>query len=203
MVEGGWLILDKPLQDVQFASTFRCTGGCRAGVMLRTQSTSQGIQGVYVALPEGENPAAEHPAAPFSETARGSKLDSTAMTARISASFSLSVTTKSMSATRAMRNRTMGLPSAPFIGEVPAPSHLLGPEAHQVTRQHRVSQVLRVPARVVVVQIPEQAVIRHQREHLAGEGRVSLRRRDRRQGTGQALRKIVLYVVAVGRVGRA
>jgi hypothetical protein len=56
--EGGWLILDKPLQDVQFASTFRCTGGCRAGVMLRAQSTAEGIQGVYVALPEGENPAA-------------------------------------------------------------------------------------------------------------------------------------------------
>ena len=28
---GGWLILDKPLQDVEFASTFRCTGGCQAG----------------------------------------------------------------------------------------------------------------------------------------------------------------------------
>jgi hypothetical protein len=55
--EGGWLILDKPLQDVQFASTYRCTGGCRAGVMLRTQSTEQGIQGVYVALPDGQNPA--------------------------------------------------------------------------------------------------------------------------------------------------
>ena len=56
--EGGWLILDKPLQDVQFASTFHCAGGCRAGVMLRAQSTADGIQGVYVALPEAENPAA-------------------------------------------------------------------------------------------------------------------------------------------------
>jgi hypothetical protein len=56
--EGGWLILEQPLQDVQFASTFRCTGGCRAGVMLRTHATPEGIQGVYVALPEGENPAA-------------------------------------------------------------------------------------------------------------------------------------------------
>jgi hypothetical protein len=57
-LEGGWLILDKPLQDVQFASTFRCVAGCRAGVMLRTQSTPHGIQGIYVALPEGDNPAA-------------------------------------------------------------------------------------------------------------------------------------------------
>jgi hypothetical protein len=55
--EGGWLILDRPLQDVDFASTFRCTGGCRAGVMLRTQTTEQGFQGVYVALPDGQNPA--------------------------------------------------------------------------------------------------------------------------------------------------
>src|SRR4051794_1559147 len=56
--EGGWLIFEQPFQDVQFASTFRCTGGCRAGVMLRAQSTPEGMQGVYVALPEGENPAA-------------------------------------------------------------------------------------------------------------------------------------------------
>ena len=55
---GGWLLLDKPLQDVQFASTFRCTGGCRTGVMVRAQSTPEGIQGVYVALPDGQNPAA-------------------------------------------------------------------------------------------------------------------------------------------------
>ncbi len=55
---GGWLIFDKPLQDVQFASTFRCTGGCRSGVMVRAQSTNEGIRGIYVALPDGENPAA-------------------------------------------------------------------------------------------------------------------------------------------------
>ena len=55
--EGGWLIFDKPLQDVQFASMFRCTGGCRTGIMLRTQTTPEGLQGVYVAMPEGQNPA--------------------------------------------------------------------------------------------------------------------------------------------------
>src|SRR3954447_4253744 len=54
--DGGWLILDRPLQDVQFAATFRCTGECKAGVMLRTQSTAEGIRGVYVALPAGESP---------------------------------------------------------------------------------------------------------------------------------------------------
>jgi hypothetical protein len=56
--EGGWLIFDKPLQDTQFATTLRCTGGCRTGVMLRAQSTKDGIQGIYVALPDGTNPAA-------------------------------------------------------------------------------------------------------------------------------------------------
>jgi len=56
--EGGWLILDQPLQDVQFAATFRCAAGCRAGVLLRAQSTPEGIRGVYVSLPDGDNPAA-------------------------------------------------------------------------------------------------------------------------------------------------
>ena len=56
--EGGWLIMDKPLQDTQFGATFRCTGGCKAGVMLRTQTTAQGIQGAIVALPDGQNPGA-------------------------------------------------------------------------------------------------------------------------------------------------
>jgi hypothetical protein len=54
---GGWLILDRPLQDTQFAATFRCTGGCKAGVLLRTQATVDGIHGAYVALPDGQNPA--------------------------------------------------------------------------------------------------------------------------------------------------
>jgi len=54
---GGWLILDHPLQDVQFAASFRCTGGCRTGLMLRSQSTPEGLRGIYVVLPDGENPA--------------------------------------------------------------------------------------------------------------------------------------------------
>jgi hypothetical protein len=54
---GGWLILGSALQDTQFAADVRCTGGCKAGVMLRTQTTSKGIQGAYVAFPEGQNPA--------------------------------------------------------------------------------------------------------------------------------------------------
>jgi hypothetical protein len=56
--EGGWLIMDRPLQDTQFAATYRCMGGCRAGVMLRTQTTPEGTKGAYVQLPDGQNPAA-------------------------------------------------------------------------------------------------------------------------------------------------
>src|SRR3954469_9383921 len=56
-VAGGWLILDRPLQDVEFASAFRCTGGCKTGVMMRTQTTADGIRGIFVAMPTGETPA--------------------------------------------------------------------------------------------------------------------------------------------------
>jgi hypothetical protein len=56
--DGGWLFLDKPFQDVQFASTFRCSDDCRAGAILRAQMTAEGLQGVYLALPEAENAAA-------------------------------------------------------------------------------------------------------------------------------------------------
>jgi Domain of Unknown Function (DUF1080)/FG-GAP-like repeat/FG-GAP repeat len=56
--EGGWLIMDRPLQDTQFAATYRCTGGCKAGVMLRTETTPEGMKGVFVQLPDGQNPAA-------------------------------------------------------------------------------------------------------------------------------------------------
>src|SRR3954454_16933216 len=48
---GGWLMLDKPLQDVQFAAQYRCTGGCRAGVLLRAEKTPTGMKGVLVELP--------------------------------------------------------------------------------------------------------------------------------------------------------
>jgi len=55
--EGGWLIMDKPLQDTQFAATYQCTGGCKAGVMLRTEATPAGIKGVFVQLPDGTDQA--------------------------------------------------------------------------------------------------------------------------------------------------
>jgi hypothetical protein len=51
---GGWLILDKSLQDVEFGAAFKCTGGCKTGVLLRAEKTSSGMKGVYVSLTEGD-----------------------------------------------------------------------------------------------------------------------------------------------------
>jgi hypothetical protein len=47
---GGWLVLDRPLQDAGVFAEFRCTGGCRTGVLLRAERTPNGMKGVYVAL---------------------------------------------------------------------------------------------------------------------------------------------------------
>ena len=52
---GGWLLLDKGYQDVAFYSSFRCTGPCKAGILLRAQKTADGgMKGVYVSLSDGE-----------------------------------------------------------------------------------------------------------------------------------------------------
>src|SRR5688500_12564862 len=49
---GGWLVLDKSYQDVNFFTRFRCSGACNAGVLFRMQKTSNGMTGVYVSLEE-------------------------------------------------------------------------------------------------------------------------------------------------------
>src|SRR6266404_5453138 len=38
--DGGWLVLDKSYQDVQFYTEFRCAARCGAGVLLRAEKTS-------------------------------------------------------------------------------------------------------------------------------------------------------------------
>ena len=52
--EGGWLVLDKAFQDIQFGADFRCTGGCKTGVLLRAEKTASGMKGVYVSLVEAD-----------------------------------------------------------------------------------------------------------------------------------------------------
>jgi hypothetical protein len=51
---GGWLVLDKGYQDIAFYSSFRCTGACKTGVLLRAQKTPEGMSGVFVSLNEGD-----------------------------------------------------------------------------------------------------------------------------------------------------
>ena len=36
---GGWLVLDRSLQDVGVFGEFRCTGGCRTGMLSSIKST--------------------------------------------------------------------------------------------------------------------------------------------------------------------
>jgi hypothetical protein len=51
---GGWLMLDKGYQDIAIAASFRCSEGCKTGVLLRAQKTADGLKGVYVSLNSGD-----------------------------------------------------------------------------------------------------------------------------------------------------
>ena len=51
---GGWLVLDRSYQDVNFFTRFRCSGSCDAGVVFRLQKTDAGMTGVYVSLKEND-----------------------------------------------------------------------------------------------------------------------------------------------------
>ena len=51
---GGWLMLDRSFQDIGFYTSFRCTAGCTAGVLLRAEKTAQGFKGIYVSLSPGD-----------------------------------------------------------------------------------------------------------------------------------------------------
>ena len=52
--EGGWLVLDKSFQDVEFGADFKCIGGCRTGVLLRAEKTATGMKGVFLSLDDGD-----------------------------------------------------------------------------------------------------------------------------------------------------
>jgi Domain of Unknown Function (DUF1080)/FG-GAP-like repeat len=54
---GGWLFLNQSYQDVGFHALFRCTGGCKAGVMIRAEKTAEGFKGIYVSLNEENVPS--------------------------------------------------------------------------------------------------------------------------------------------------
>jgi hypothetical protein len=51
---GGWLMFEKPYQDVQIYMSFRCGGACKPGVLLRSDKTPEGTKGVLVSLATGD-----------------------------------------------------------------------------------------------------------------------------------------------------
>ena len=53
--KGGWLVLDKSLQDVGVFGRFKCTAACKTGVLLRAEKTADGMKGLFVAL-TGDEP---------------------------------------------------------------------------------------------------------------------------------------------------
>ena len=52
--DGGWLVLDKSFQDVEFGADFKCVSGCRTGVLLRAEKTPTGMKGVFLSLDDGD-----------------------------------------------------------------------------------------------------------------------------------------------------
>jgi hypothetical protein len=51
---GGWLVLNRPYQDVALYASFRCAGGCKTGVLFRAEKTPEGMKGIYLSLNEGD-----------------------------------------------------------------------------------------------------------------------------------------------------
>lgn len=50
----GWLVLDRSFQDAGLYTSFQCVGPCDAGVLLRLHPTSDGMQGVLLAIRDGD-----------------------------------------------------------------------------------------------------------------------------------------------------
>jgi hypothetical protein len=48
---GGWLMLDRPYEDVAVVVSFRCAAGCVTGVLLRAEPTADGgTKGIFVSI---------------------------------------------------------------------------------------------------------------------------------------------------------
>lgn len=47
---GGWLVMDKSYQDIQVHASFRCSGDCRTGVLVRMEKMPDGFRGVFASL---------------------------------------------------------------------------------------------------------------------------------------------------------
>ena len=52
---GGWLVADRPYQDVAVFAEVRCAAGCQTGVLLRAEQTQDGgMKGIFVSLNDGD-----------------------------------------------------------------------------------------------------------------------------------------------------
>ena len=48
---GGWLLADKPFEDVSMVASFRCTGACTTGLLVRAEPTADGgTKGILVSV---------------------------------------------------------------------------------------------------------------------------------------------------------
>lgn len=55
--DGGWLLLDKPFQDIQVGFDVKLDAGAKAGVLLRAEKTPQGMKGIFVSIGDGQQGA--------------------------------------------------------------------------------------------------------------------------------------------------
>jgi hypothetical protein len=52
---GGWLVLNKAYQDLQFYTELRCTAPCNAGILIRgTKAPDGGLKGLYISVGQGD-----------------------------------------------------------------------------------------------------------------------------------------------------
>jgi hypothetical protein len=52
---GGWLMLDRGLQDAGLYTEFRCAAACEAGALFRAQKTADGWKGIFVSFTDPDN----------------------------------------------------------------------------------------------------------------------------------------------------
>jgi hypothetical protein len=50
----GWLVLDRSFQDAGLYTALQCAGSCDTGVLLRLRPTSDGMQGTFLAIADGD-----------------------------------------------------------------------------------------------------------------------------------------------------
>jgi hypothetical protein len=54
--EGGWLVLNKHLQDFQFGGDLKCDGACKAGLLVRARRQTDGtLSGLFIPYGEGDS----------------------------------------------------------------------------------------------------------------------------------------------------